>query len=82
MIHEPECPVPGMEGLWGHPLHPEDAESNCICAELRACQERVRASCIEIAESHLDHGWYCGLKEPPCNCGVSKTIAALREVQP
>ena len=39
--HLPECPVPAMEARHG-PLHPEDAEANCICTELRACEERVR----------------------------------------
>lgn len=39
--HLPECPVPEMDGLWGLPLHPEDAEANCICDRLRACEQRV-----------------------------------------
>lgn len=38
--HLPECPVPEMEAAFG-PLHPEDAEANCFCAELRACERRV-----------------------------------------
>lgn len=38
--HLPECPVPAMEAGHG-PLHPEDAEANCICDELRACEQRV-----------------------------------------
>lgn len=41
--HMPECPVPHMDGLWGLPLHPEDAESNCICDRLRACESRIRS---------------------------------------
>lgn len=40
--HLPECPVPEMDGLWSLPLHPEDAEINCICDRLRACEKRVR----------------------------------------
>lgn len=39
--HLPECPVPEMDGLWGLPMHPEDAKANCICSSLRACEERV-----------------------------------------
>lgn len=40
--HLPECPVPEMDGLWGLPMHPEDAKANCICPSLRACEQRVR----------------------------------------
>ena len=39
--HLPECPVPELDGLWGLPLHPEDAEINCICDRLRACEQRM-----------------------------------------
>lgn len=39
--HLPECPVPEMDGLWGLPMHPEDAKANCICPSLRACEQRV-----------------------------------------
>ena len=39
--HLPECPVPEMQAGHG-PLHPDDAQANCICDRLRACEQRVR----------------------------------------
>jgi len=46
--HLPECPVPAMEAGHG-PLHPEDAEANCICDWLRACEQRVRDEILTAA---------------------------------
>jgi len=40
MSHLPECPVPDMQVSRGA-LHPDDTEANCICEELRACEQRV-----------------------------------------
>ncbi len=40
MSHMPECPVPDMQAARGA-LHPDDAEANCICKQLRACEQRV-----------------------------------------
>ena len=50
--HLPECPVPGMDAAHG-PLHPEDAEANCICIELRACEQRA----LDAAREAVEREW-------------------------
>lgn len=47
--HLIECPVPEMNAV--HPLHPDDAEYNCICDALRACEKRVRQ---QVEQEEID----------------------------
>lgn len=52
--HLSECPVPAMEAGHG-PLHPDDAEANCICDRLRACEQRVlHEAWVAVAALHFD----------------------------
>ncbi len=53
MSHLPECPVPDMQVSRGA-LHPDDADANCICEELSACEQRVlNAACDAVIGCHL-----------------------------
>lgn len=69
--HLPECPVPAMEARHG-PLHPEDAEANCICTELRACEERVREEWYGAQSEAWGRGFLYALDE------AREVVAALR----
>lgn len=69
--HLPECLVPDFENeRW-----------ICICNQLRACEQRVRAACIAAAklsittnpQSDYDEGW---------NSGIENAIDFMREIQP
>jgi hypothetical protein len=80
--HLPECPVPGMDAAHG-PLHPEDAEANCICTELRACEQRVLDAAREAVKAALPHAddcrafCSCCMGDYVCNCERYEALAAI-----
>ena len=61
--HLPECPVPEMDGLWGLPMHPEDAKANCICGLLRACEQRVRARYSAYLNADNEGSYAAGFRD-------------------
>lgn len=69
--HLPECPVPEMDGLWGLPMHPEDAKANCICPQLRACEQRVLDAVREALK---------GLASHMANWSSAETVAATNAI--
>lgn len=77
--HLPECPVPEMDGLWGLPMHPEDAKANCICPSLRACEQRVR----ENERQKIRTSYLTGIQVSEVNkayvSGYSRALDAARE---
>ena len=69
--HLPEC-------------HKEGSTDPCICEELRACEQRVRAACIASVEALPAAVYSYRPDESLRDVGLWKSnlIAALREVQP
>ena len=77
--HLPECPVPEMDGLWGLPLHPEDAEINCICDRLRACEQRERDLWERVAAERIADLKACN-KPDDCHARADSIEVLLDDV--
>lgn len=82
--HLPECPVPHMDGVWGLPLHPEDAEANCICPQLRACEQRVKEESARgfapfLVTSPLNHDILCRMSYNAALDAAREAVAGVKK---
>ena len=83
--HLPECPVPDMDGLWGLPMHPEDAKANCICPSLRACEQRAGKEAADRVMSmryRVDAGWQEMKEARAYATGVQAARGAVAALEP